>query len=109
MHAAGLLTATVAHRYGGAGTGLSGTVAILRALGRGDPSVALIAAMTLFTHAMQALAETWPDQLYADVLTEWARRPTLINALRVEPDLGSPARGGLPATVARRTKLEDGP
>jgi alkylation response protein AidB-like acyl-CoA dehydrogenase len=27
----------------------------------------------------------------------------LINALRVEPDLGTPARGGLPATVARRT------
>jgi len=26
----------------------------------------------------------------------------LINALRVEPELGSPARGGLPATVARR-------
>ena len=27
-----------------------------------------------------------------------------INALRVEPDLGSPARGGLPATIARRTE-----
>jgi hypothetical protein len=53
VRAAGLLTATVAHRYGGPGTGLAGTVAILRALGRGDPSVALIAAMTLFAHAMQ--------------------------------------------------------
>ena len=103
VHVAGLLTATVARRYGGTGTGLSGTVAILRALGRGDPSVALIAAMTLFTHAMEALAETWPRPLYAEVLTESAQRPTLINALRVEPDLGSPARGGLPATVARRT------
>jgi alkylation response protein AidB-like acyl-CoA dehydrogenase len=28
----------------------------------------------------------------------------LINALRVEPELGSPARGGLPATIARRTE-----
>jgi alkylation response protein AidB-like acyl-CoA dehydrogenase len=27
----------------------------------------------------------------------------LINALRVEPELGTPARGGLPATVARKT------
>jgi len=27
----------------------------------------------------------------------------LVNALRVEPALGAPARGGLPATVARRT------
>ena len=28
----------------------------------------------------------------------------LINALRVEPDLGSPSRGGLPATIARKTE-----
>ena len=28
----------------------------------------------------------------------------MINALRVEPDLGSPARGGLPATIARKTE-----
>src|SRR5690606_5184206 len=27
----------------------------------------------------------------------------LINALRVEPELGTPARGGLPATLARRS------
>jgi alkylation response protein AidB-like acyl-CoA dehydrogenase len=27
----------------------------------------------------------------------------LVNALRVEPELGTPARGGLPATLARRT------
>ena len=40
VHAAGLLTATVAERYGGPGAGLAQTVAILRALGRGDPSAA---------------------------------------------------------------------
>jgi alkylation response protein AidB-like acyl-CoA dehydrogenase len=31
-----------------------------------------------------------------------ARGVALINALRVEPELGTPARGGLPATVAHR-------
>ncbi|EGH49830.1 acyl-CoA dehydrogenase family protein, partial [Pseudomonas syringae pv. pisi str. 1704B] len=31
------------------------------------------------------------------------REGALINALRVEPDLGTPARGGLPGTIARRT------
>jgi len=56
--------------------------------------------MTLFAHAASA---AWPAGLYAEVLAESARRPTLINALRVEPDLGTPARGGLPATTARRT------
>jgi alkylation response protein AidB-like acyl-CoA dehydrogenase len=102
VHAAGLLTATVAERYGGPGGGLEQTVAILRALGRGDPSVALITAMTLFQHAIQARQPTWPEDLYAAALAESAQRPVLINALRVEPDLGTPARGGLPATTARR-------
>jgi alkylation response protein AidB-like acyl-CoA dehydrogenase len=102
VHAAGLLTATVAERYGGPGAGLAQTVTILRALGRGDPSVALITAMTLFLHAAQARGQTWPDELYAGALAESAQRPVLINALRVEPELGTPARGGLPATTARR-------
>jgi alkylation response protein AidB-like acyl-CoA dehydrogenase len=102
VHQAGLLTATVAERYGGAGAGLATTVRILRALGRGDPSVALIAAMTLFTHAMQARGGgAWPRRIYEEVLQESAGRPVLINALRVEPELGTPARGGLPSTVAR--------
>jgi alkylation response protein AidB-like acyl-CoA dehydrogenase len=101
VHDAGLLTATVAGRHGGAGAGLATTVGILRALGRGDPSVALITAMTLFTHAMQARGPTWPLRIYEEVLEESAARPVLINALRVEPELGTPARGGLPATVAR--------
>jgi alkylation response protein AidB-like acyl-CoA dehydrogenase len=102
VHAAGLLTATVAERYGGPGAGLAQTVAILHALGRGDPSVALITAMTLFLHAAQARQPTWPPELYAEALAESAHRPVLINALRVEPELGTPARGGLPATTARR-------
>jgi alkylation response protein AidB-like acyl-CoA dehydrogenase len=101
VHAAGLLTATVGTRYGGPGGGLAQTVAILRALGRGDPSVALITAMTLLAHGLQDRRPTWPDALYAAALAESADRPVLINTLRVEPELGTPARGGLPATTAR--------
>jgi alkylation response protein AidB-like acyl-CoA dehydrogenase len=101
VHDAGLLTATVAERYGGPGAGLATTVRILRALGQGDPSVALVTAMTLLTHAMQAHGGTWPARIYEEVLQESAARPVLINHLRVEPELGTPARGGLPATVAR--------
>jgi alkylation response protein AidB-like acyl-CoA dehydrogenase len=103
VHQAGLLTATVARRYGGPGGGLAGTARILGALGRGDPSVALISAMTLFTHAAQAAAPTWPDDVYRAALAESVAEPVLINALRVEPELGTPARGGLPKTVASRT------
>jgi alkylation response protein AidB-like acyl-CoA dehydrogenase len=102
VHAAGLLTATVAPRYGGPGVGLADTVTILRALGHGDPSVALISAMTMFTHALQAIEPSWPEALYRDAVAESAQRPVLINTLRVEPELGTPARGGLPVTTARR-------
>ena len=100
VHQAGLLTATVARRYGGPGGGLADTARILGALGRGDPSVALISAMTLFTHAAQAAAPTWPDDVYRAALAESVTEPVLINALRVEPELGTPARGGLPKTIA---------
>ncbi|MFD6059814.1 acyl-CoA dehydrogenase family protein [Rhodococcus wratislaviensis] len=103
VHTAGLLTATVGERYGGANIGATDTARILRALGEGDPSVALISAMTLFTHAGQAARPAWPEDLYAQVLNESTGKATLLNAARVEPELGSPARGGLPATTARRT------
>jgi alkylation response protein AidB-like acyl-CoA dehydrogenase len=107
VHQAGLLTATVAARYGGPGGGLADTARILGALGRGDPSVALISAMTMFTHAAEAAAPTWPDDVYRAALAESVTDPVLINALRVEPELGTPARGGLPKTVARAIGADD--
>ena len=103
VHAAGLLTATVSVEQGGAGLGIGGTARLLAALGEGDPSAALISAMTLLTHLRQRQRPHWPEDLYKEVLRASAERPTLLNAARVEPELGSPARGGLPATVARRT------
>lgn len=103
VHQAGLLESTVATRYGGPGGTLSTAAHILAVLGRGDPSVALISAMTIFTHLGQAAKDHWPDGLYRDLLSKAKDRPLLLNAARVEPELGSPARGGLPATRARRT------
>ncbi|MFC6063927.1 acyl-CoA dehydrogenase family protein [Streptomyces ochraceiscleroticus] len=102
-HEAGLLTATVGERYGGPGLGVAATARILHALGAGDPSVALITAMSLTIHYRQAVRPHWPEALYARLLADAAHRPVLLNHVRGEPELGSPARGGLPATVARRT------
>ncbi|ASR00617.1 acyl-CoA dehydrogenase [Streptomyces sp. 11-1-2] len=102
-HEAGLLTATVGERYGGPALAVAATARILHALGEGDPSVALITAMSLSIHRRQAVRAHWPQELYGQVLAEAAARPVLLNHIRVEPALGSPARGGLPATVARRT------
>lgn len=100
---AGLLTCTVGPAYGGPGLGVAETARVLQEVGAGDPAVALVACMTLLTHAAQSLDASWPQDVYAQVLAESARGPVLLNALRVEPDLGSPSRGGLPQTVARRT------
>lgn len=103
VHESGLLESTVATRHGGKGGTLYDAASILAALGRGDPSVALISAMTIFNHLGQAGKNHWPDDLYTRLLAEGKQRPLLLNAARVEPELGSPARGGLPATLARRT------
>ncbi|WP_409566949.1 acyl-CoA dehydrogenase family protein [Methylobacterium sp. J-048] len=103
VHEAGLLELTVAERYGGRELALGDVARLIAALGRGDPSVALISLMTLFAHQQQAQRSQWPEALYARVLAESRRAPVLLNAARAEPELGSPARGGLPQTRARRT------
>ena len=102
-HRAGLLTATVGPQFGGPAVSLLDAVRILIALGEGDPSVALIAANNLAVHRGQAVAEHWPVPFYRDLLERGVDGPALANAVRAEPELGAPARGGLPKTVARRT------
>lgn len=103
VHAGGFLNGTVGAAFGGRGETLVDTAHVLAALGRGDPSVALITAMTLYTHLGEASRNRWPRALYRRILEETKTRPVLLNAARVEPELGSPARGGLPSTLARRT------
>lgn len=104
VHRAGLFTATVGQRYGGPGVGPRETARILTALGAGDPSVALIVANTLAVHTAQATHAQWPKALYDDVLRRSAAGPAPINAIRAEPELGAPARGGLPKATATRTR-----
>lgn len=99
-HRAGWLTASVGVEFGGPGLGPRELTAIVAALGEGDPSVALIVANTLMAHQTQAAVGHWPRALYAQVLDRSVREPTLINTIRAEPELGAPARGGLPATTA---------
>jgi hypothetical protein len=44
----------------------------------------------------------WPAETVDRLGRDAATGRSLINALRVEPELGTPARGGLPTTLARR-------
>ena len=103
LHQAGILRLGVAPRYGGRELTATESARVLQALGQGDPSVALLAAMTVFQHRQQADRAWWPEELYRTVVADSLTRPVLVNAVRAEPELGAPARGGLPATTVRRT------
>jgi len=100
---AGLFALTVPRELGGRGAGLGEASAIARRLGAADPAATLILAMTWLQHAHAARERRWPEALYLEVVRAAVEGRGLINALRVEPELGSPHRGGLPETIARRT------
>ena len=101
LGAAGLLGLTAAVADGGAEAGLAEVCAVLRVVGQGCPSTALVLAMQAIQVALARRGGHWPAELAARVGRD-AVAGRLINALRVEPGLGTPARGGLPATTARR-------
>jgi alkylation response protein AidB-like acyl-CoA dehydrogenase len=104
VHDAGLLTYGVAPEAGGAiEPTITDTVRIMQAIGHGDPSVALISAMTIAQHLVHSATGVFPEALYRQIVAESARRPVLMNAIRAEPELGAPARGGLPKTKVRRS------
>ena len=103
VHKAGLLTLGVAPEYGGARLAIPELARVLQALGQGDPSVALLTAMTILQHLQQARLRKWPDALYRQAVADSVKRPVLLNAVRSEPELGTPTRGGVPATKATRT------
>ena len=103
LHDARLLALTAPVRFGGLDADLPTTLRVVQAVARGEAATALVLVMQyLFLGAPDALG-AWPEALKAQVTQGAASGGDLINALRVEPDLGTPARGGLPATVARRT------
>ncbi len=102
-HRAGLLTAAIGTQYGGPGAGPREIARILTAIGEGDASVGLMSANQLMTHAAQAARPHWPTAYYDDLIRRSHDGPALVNAIRAEPELGAPARGGLPKTTATRT------
>jgi alkylation response protein AidB-like acyl-CoA dehydrogenase len=106
LHRAGLLGLTVPRRYGGGGAGLAEAAEAIGIIAEGCASTALVFAMQLFKQAGFARHGIWTEALRARVGTDAVQHGALVNTLRVEPELGSPTRGGLPATVARR--LPDG-
>jgi alkylation response protein AidB-like acyl-CoA dehydrogenase len=99
----GLIGLTVAPEFGGAGAGFVESLRVLGAVAKGEPSTALILFMTYGYHANPTRARSWPGDIYQRLAREAVAGGGLIGGLRVEPELGTPVRGGLPKTTARRT------
>jgi alkylation response protein AidB-like acyl-CoA dehydrogenase len=99
----GLIGLTVSPEFGGGGAGYAEALRVLSAVAKGEPSTALILFMTYVYHAAPTRAQTWPRYLYEELARAAVAGRGLIGGLRVEPELGTPVRGGLPKTVARRT------
>jgi alkylation response protein AidB-like acyl-CoA dehydrogenase len=103
LREAGLLALTAPRRLGGLEADLPTALKVVSAVARGEPATALVLVMQYLFHASVEGRSGWPVHLKQRVIGEAITDGALINALRVEPDLGTPARGGLPATIARRT------
>lgn len=103
LHRAGYLRLIVPAEYGGAGADLYEMVLAQEQLARGDGATAMAVNMTI--HLIGRLAEqrSWPEPIFAAICRDLAEHGALINAAASEPELGSPSRGGLPATSATPT------
>ncbi|WP_426168911.1 acyl-CoA dehydrogenase family protein [Sandarakinorhabdus sp. DWP1-3-1] len=100
LHAAGLIGLTAPTEVGGGGADLATALKVVHAVARGEPATALILVMT-YLH-LNGFNRGPLEGVRRRVAEDSVRNGALINAFRVEPELGTPARGGVPATTARR-------
>ncbi|GKS98088.1 acyl-CoA/acyl-ACP dehydrogenase [Acidovorax sp. SUPP3434] len=104
LQQAGLLALAAPRSLGGQGVSAAQLGEVIGAVAQGCPATALVLTMQYIQHrGMGRPGTAWPVERARQLVQEAVQGVSLINALRVEPELGSPARGGLPATVARRT------
>ena len=102
MHESGHLALSVPAEYGGAGADPLEVALAQERLARGDGSTALASTMHLNYVGKIAQTRAWPEPLLARVCRDVVENGALINSAHSEPELGSPSRGGLPTTTARR-------
>lgn len=103
LHRRGILAAAVPPPFG-TSVSLVEALHVVSEIAKGEPSTALVLALQYLFHRQLAGlppdAKAWP--LRARIARSTVEDGGLVNVLRVEHDLGTPVRGGLPATIARR-------
>ncbi len=107
LKASGYLGISVPREFGGYGLPLRDCVAAQLALAQGSTSTAIVAGMQVHIFGHQREVQTWDAAWYAE-FCGLAANGALFNSIASEPALGSPSRGGLPATTAVPAKNGDG-
>lgn len=102
LHEFGLLGLVDPPSVGGKGGGLRDALAVVNGVARGEPSTALVLVLQYALHAQIWRGDRWPAALRDRISRTAVTDGALFNVLRVEPELGTPHRGGLPATTARK-------
>lgn len=95
----GYLGLSVPTAYGGLGLSLADCVAAQVELAQGSAATALVAGMQVHIFGHQREVCSW-DEVWYERFCRAAAEGALFNSLASEPVLGSPSRGGLPATTA---------
>lgn len=103
----GYLGISVPREFGGFGLSLRDCVAAQLALAQGSTSTAIVAGMQVHIFGHEREVRNWDDAWY-ETFCRLAANGALFNSIASEPALGSPSRGGLPATTAVPAENGDG-
>ena len=103
LRGAGLLALTCRREWGGDGLGIETASRVVETIARGEPATALVLAMQYIHHGAPAAHGEWRADGHERLTREAVASGALLNVMRVEPELGTPTRGGTPATVATKT------
>lgn len=103
LKSSGYLGLTIPKEFGGYGLSLRDAVAAQLALAQGSVSTAMVAGMQVHIFGHQREVRQW-DEAWYEQLSREGVCDSIFNVLASEPAMGSPSRGGLPASTAVLTK-----
>ncbi|SHM53806.1 acyl-CoA dehydrogenase family protein [Gracilibacillus kekensis] len=98
----GLLALTVPKEYGGSGIDLVEFLQVQQQLAKGDGPTALSLGWQLGVILEQAENRNWSKENFEKVSRLIVEERALINLAQTEKATGSPSRGGIPTTIAKK-------
>ena len=107
LRESGYLGLSVPKEFGGQGLSLHDCLVAHLELSQGSASTSMVAGMQMHLFGHQRETHSWQDEWF-ERLCRAASDGALFNSVASEPAMGSPSRGGLPATTAVSTKDGDG-